>query len=271
MFKISVCKLAVCCLFFFVSQSPVQSQDFTLIARIDTTVKIAKIDYLGNVFVITPKNEVLKYNPEGKFLWNYVNKSFGDITQLDVTDPLRVILYYATHQQILVLNSNLNEIGRFSFNTNPDLQVTLIASANNNGYWAYDQINRELRKLSNSFTDELRSRNIYQRDGFDMQANYMLSNDQYVFINDIGSGIRIFDRFSNYYKIAVIDVKREFEVEGDEIFFGREGKLYSYNFLTFKLQEWNNLPIQDALSFVKRLNRLLIINEKGLTLWSLKN
>src|SRR5690606_29074047 len=145
------------CLFFLVSQSPVQSQDFTLIAKIDTAVKIAKVDYLGNVFVITPKNEVLKYNSEGKFLWNYVNKSFGDITQLDVTDPLRVILYYATHQQILVLNSNLNEIGRFSFNTNPDLQVTLIASANNNGYWAYDQINRELRKLSNSFTDELRS------------------------------------------------------------------------------------------------------------------
>jgi len=253
-----------------ISAVVVKAQEFTQIAKIDTVAKIAKIDYLGNVLIVTPKNEVLKFSPEGKFLWNYVNKSFGDVSQLDVTDPMRVILYYATHQQILVLNNNLSEIARFSFNSNPDLQVTLVASANNNGYWVYDQINRELKKLSNSFIDELRSRNIYQRDGFDMQANYMLSNDEYIFINDKGSGIRIFDRFGNFYKTAVVDVGKEFEVEGNEIFYGKNGRLYSYNFLTFDMQERNIPQVQQPLSFVKRLNRLLIISEKELTLWSLK-
>lgn len=259
-------------LFYFAVMMTAQishAQNFEQIACIDTASKIVKIDNLGNVLLVTPGNEVLKYNPQGKFLWNYINKSFGDISQLDVTDPMRVVLYYATHQQIIVLNNNLNEIARYSFNSNPDVQITLIASANNNGYWAYDQLNRELKKLSNNFLDEFRGMNIYQRDGFDMQANYMLSTDQYIFLNDQGQGIRIFDRFGNFYKTAVIDVPQDFEVEGNEIFYSSNGQLCSYNFLTFNHQH-HPVPDIPALSFVKRQNRLIIISEKGLTLWALK-
>src|SRR6476646_5964235 len=90
-----------------------KAQEYQFIAKIDTTAKLATVDNFGNVFVVTPKNEVLKLNPKGKFLWNYTNKNFGEITQLDVTDPLRVILYYAAYQQIVVLNNNLSEISKF--------------------------------------------------------------------------------------------------------------------------------------------------------------
>ena len=92
-----------------------KAQEYQFIAKIDTVAKIATVDNFGNVFLVTPKNEVLKFNPKGKFLWNYTNNNFGEITQLDVTDPLRVILYYAAYQQVVVLNNNLSEISRFSF------------------------------------------------------------------------------------------------------------------------------------------------------------
>ena len=257
-------------LILLLSLSQLKAQEFQFIAKIDTVAKLASVDNFGNLFVVTPKNEVLKYNPQGKFLWNYTNKTFGDISQLDVTDPLRVILFYAGFQQIVVLNNNLSEISQYSFNQNPEKQITLIASANNNGFWVYDQINRELRKLTNSFTDDLKTGNIYQRNGFDMQANFMVSDEQYVFINDVQEGVRIFDQYGNFVKTAVIDSENEFEINGSEIYFFKNQKLMGYNYLTFEYKEVL-LPTKSKISnALLRFNRLIILNEKGLTLWAVK-
>lgn len=259
--------LLCCCILILGWKSNAQS--FKLIKQIDTLAKIARVDNLGNLFVVTPANELMKFNPDGKFLWNYTNNSFGDIDQIDITDPLRVILYYQAYQQVVVLNNNLSEISNYSFNNNPNQQIALVASANNNGFWIYDQLNRELKKLSNNFIDELKSGNIYQRNGIDMNAVYMLSNDQYVFINDAGEGVRIFDRFGNYYKTAVINPVKAFEVEGDELIYQQDNKLLRYNFMTFKSEEIKLPIIKAGSTFSYRLKRLFILNEKGLTLWAL--
>ncbi|WP_017257273.1 hypothetical protein [Pedobacter arcticus] len=248
----------------------IYAQEYTLIAKIDTVAKIATVDNLGNLFVVTPQNELLKFNPNGKFLWNYTNKSYGEITQLDVTDPLRVVLYYPAYQQVVVLNNNLGEISKYTFNQNPNLQISLMASANNNGFWAYDEINRELRKLTNYFVDDLKSGNIYQRNGFDMQANFMLTDDQQVYINDTTAGIRIFDKYGNFVKTAVIYPKADFDVDDNDIYFTQNNELLSYNYQTFDLKQ---IPLPDSLAFKKatlRFNRLIILREKDLTLWSVK-
>jgi hypothetical protein len=255
----------------FLFSQKTSAQEYQLIAKIDTVAKIASVDNFGNLFLVTPQNEVLKFNAKGKFLWNYTNKTFGEISQLDVTDPLRVILYYAAFQQIVVLNNNLSEISKYSFNQNPEQQVTLISSANNNGFWVYDQINRELKKLSNYFIDDLKSGNIYQRNGFDMKANFMLSDEQYVYINDEQFGIRIFDSYGNFIKTAAINVKKEFEVNGAEIYFFDDQKLMNYNYLTFQMKEVP-LPVKSGFTnALLRFNRLVVLNEKGLTLWAVKN
>ncbi len=253
------------------SSIKVDAQEYQFITKIDTAAKMVNLDNLGNLFVVTPKNELLKFNPQGKFLWNYTNKTFGEINQLDVTDPLRVILYYEGYQQIVVLNNNLSEISKFTFNQNPNQQITLVASANNNGFWIYDQINRELRKLTNSFIDDLNSGNIYQRNGFDMQANFMLTDDQYTYINDKKEGVRIFDRFGNFFKTAVIFPKSNFEVNDNEIYFMKDSSFMKYNINTYKLSKID-LPIQKVFTDASlRFSRLVILRENDITLWAVKN
>lgn len=257
-------------LFSLVYGTTAYAQDFKLLTKIDTVAKIADIDNFGNLFIVTPANDVMKFDPKGIFLWSYANKSYGEISQLDVTDPLRIILYYAAYQQIVVLNNNLSEIGNYSFNQNPDLQISLVASTNNNGFWAYDQINRELKKLSNFFVEDLKSGNIYQRNGFDMHATAMVTENQQVYINDTTAGIRIFDRYGNFIKTAVIDIEDGFNVEGNEVYFTKGNKLMSYNYLTFDLKE---IPLPESSDFKKailRFGRLVILGEKDLTLWAVK-
>lgn len=249
----------------------VKAQEYQFITKIDTAAKMVNLDNLGNLFVVTSKNELLKFNPQGKFLWNYTNKTYGEVSQIDVTDPLRVILYYEGYQQIVVLNNNLSEISKFTFNQNPNQQITLVASANNNGFWVYDQINRELKKLTNNFIDDLKSGNIYQRNGFDMQANFMLTEDQYIYINDKKEGIRIFDRYGNFFKTAVIYPLNNFEVNDDDIYFMKDSAFMKYNINTYRLSKID-LPIKESfIAAALRFSRLVILREKDITLWAVKN
>ena len=151
------------------------------------------------------------------------------------------------------------------------MQIGLIASANNNGFWAYDQINRELRKLTNYFVDDIKSGNIYQRDGLNLQVDFMLTDDQNVYLNDTLEGIRIFDQYGNFMKSAVIYPKKGFEVDGNFIYFFDLGKLMSYDKISFVLKEVL-LPVKgDFSNIMLRYQRLLILGEKDLTLWAVKN
>ncbi|MFC5283112.1 hypothetical protein [Pedobacter alpinus] len=264
-----ICGLIVLLCFFGFNKN-VLAQEYTLITKIDTVAKLASVDNFGNLFVVTPQNELLKFNTSGKLLWNYSNRTYGEISQLDVTDPLRVILYYADFQQIVVLNNNLSEIAKFNYNNNPDVQITLIASANNNGYWVYDQINRELRRVSNSFLDDIKTGNIYQRNGFDMHANFMLTDDSQIYINDTTAGVRIFDRYGNFIKTAVVYPKNDFTVLDNEIYFTQNNSLLAYNYLTFK-QRTIALPNETVFKkAILRFNRLIVLTEKDLTLWAVK-
>jgi hypothetical protein len=244
-----------------------QAQAFKLVAKIDTLANIATIDNFGNLFLVTPHNEVMKFNPKGKFLWNYTNNAYGNISQIDVSDPLRVILYYPDYQQLIVLNNNLNEISKFSFNTNPSQLITLVASANNNGFWIYDAVNRQLKKLTNVFTEDLSTGNIYQRDGLNPQANFMLFTDAYLLINDVGKGVQIFDRFGNFFKTALINCAKHFSVNGNEIFYVENKQLKCYNFLTFDTKVIQTPITPNFVDMILHNQLLIILTEKGVTLW----
>lgn len=256
-------------IFLFATNYSIKAQNFKLIAKIDTVASLAAVDNFGNLFLVTPQNEVMKFSAEGKFLWNYTNNAFGDINQIDVSDPLRVILYYPAFQQLVVLNNNLNEIIKFNFTSNPNQLITLVASANNNGYWVYDAVNREIKKLSNNFNEDLNTGNIYQRDGLNPQSNFMFNNDQYLFMNDVGNGVQIFDRFGNFYKTAVINSKKHFDVTGNEIFYLENKTLHSYNFITFENKIISTPTQSNITDMILHNQQLIILTGKGLSLWGI--
>lgn len=243
------------------------AQPFKLIAKIDTVANLAAIDNFGNIFLVTPKNEVLKFNPKGKFLWNYTNNAYGNINQIDVSDPLRVILYYADYQQLVQLNNNLSEISKFNFSSNPNQLITLVASANNNGFWLYDSLNREIKKLSNNFTEDLSTSNLYQRDGLNLNANFMVNSNEYLFINDLGTGVQIFDRFGNYFKVAAINCISHFDVSGNQIYYVANKKLHCYNYLTFESKILETPVMPKFRDMILHNQQLIIFTEKGVTLW----
>ncbi len=240
-----------------------------LIACIDTSAVLMTADNLDNTYLVTSKNELLKYDASGKLKWNYNTKNLGKLAQVDVRDPMQIVLFYPAFQQVVILNNNLNEISRHSFVQDNSEQITLIASANPSGYWVFDQNDRELRKLDNKFADELTSGNIYQQTGKDIQPDFIQANDQYVYLHDAKQGILQFDRFGAYVKTILTDSLYSFRVNENSIQYLLGNSVKKLHIQTYEAELYP-LPLQIPVKQAVPGNKIIsILTEKAVFLYAL--
>src|SRR5438552_190098 len=64
-------------------------------------------DNLGNFYTVR-EDELIKYLPNGKMFARYSNLKLGSISAIDVTNPLKILLYYRDFQQIIFLDNQLS-------------------------------------------------------------------------------------------------------------------------------------------------------------------
>jgi hypothetical protein len=101
--------------------------------------EITEIDQYGFVYHIN-KDNLIKYSPLGEVIYNYSNKLLGNITQLDISNPLRPLLFYKDQGVILALDNTLSlQKSEISLNELELYQTNCISNSNfDNGIWLYD-------------------------------------------------------------------------------------------------------------------------------------
>ena len=104
----------------------------------------------------------------------YSNFSLGDITKIDVFNPLKIKLWYSDFSTLIVLDNNLNEILRTDFTLlYPDFEITEISSSNENIIWIFDQNNMMVKKydfVKNKFVNSVQVQ--INENVLDMKSDY---------------------------------------------------------------------------------------------------
>src|SRR5690242_8036125 len=115
-------------------------------AQSDTSfhlVKIVKgdivdftVDNLDNLYLLNSRNQLKKINANGDSIavFNDVKK-FGRATYIDVSNPLRLLLYYKDFSTIVVLDRFLNVRNSIDLRKQNIFQVKAIALAYDNNIW----------------------------------------------------------------------------------------------------------------------------------------
>lgn len=238
------------------------------VAKIDTMASAVYADNLDNIYLLSAKDELLKYDARGKLKWRYSNSRFGKLHSVDVSDPLRIVLFYADFQQIVVLNNNLNEITTYSFAKNGNLLVAAVASANNNSLWIFDRASNMLIKLSSNFTEDIRSANLYQIFDVVIDPKKMVASDEYVFLQQKNNGILQFDRFGGFVRALPIDTLSDFNITSNVIAYATADGLVTYNPTSFESSE-TKLRVELPVKQVAVGNKLIaVLTEKAVFLLS---
>lgn len=120
-----------------------------------------EIDQYGYFYIIDQDN-LIKYDSEGHTLYRYSNKLLGNIDQIDISNPLRPLLFYKDQGLIIVLDNTLSQQKEpISLNELGLYQTSCIANSNfDNGIWLYDIDVNEIIKINHLSQVNYRSGNL---------------------------------------------------------------------------------------------------------------
>ncbi|MEJ6753625.1 MAG: hypothetical protein QNK57_00435 [Flavobacteriales bacterium] len=111
--------------------------------------EIIEVDQYGFIYHIN-KDNLVKFDSKGVPIYNYSNKLLGNITQLDISNPLRPLLFYKDQGIILALDNTLSlQKSEISLNELALYQTSCISNSNfDNGIWLYDIDVNEIVKIN---------------------------------------------------------------------------------------------------------------------------
>lgn len=192
------------------------------------------VDNIGNILAVN-QDELVKYLPTGKFFTRYSNLKLGNITTVDATNPLKLLLYYRDFQQIVFLDNQLtSNSDPISLEALGHEQTELVCASNNNSFWIYDKQNNELTRFDQNSKKMVSTGNLKQVLNTDMSPNYMREHNGFLFLNCPETGIYVFDIFGAFSKVISIKNIKQFQANEDIIYFQRDSALCSYNFKLFE-------------------------------------
>ncbi len=151
-------KLLVLLLIFNISNAQnINEKPFKLFSKSEKV----EIDQYGFIYHIN-KDNLIKFNLKGVPLYNYSNKLLGNITQLDVSNPLRPLVFYKDQGIILALDNTLSlQKSEISLNELALYQTSCISNSNfDNGIWLYDIDVNEVVKINHQAEVVFKSGNL---------------------------------------------------------------------------------------------------------------
>lgn len=218
------------------STSPAQ-HNFVLEKTIPLSADFFSVDNLGNVYTVKG-DQMQKYSTQWKQVNTYSSKLLGNLTSVDVSNPMKVVVFYKNLSQVVFLDNTLSQEGEpVALESLGFGLATLICSSVNNGIWIYDQRNFQLVRLDQNLKAIAETGNIAQQTGGELQPDFLIEKNNWVYLNDTARGILVFDIFGTYSKTIPLKNIHSFQIAEDILFFETGKKFYSFSLKTMEQKE----------------------------------
>ncbi len=227
-------------------------------------------DPIGNIYIIQG-NRIQKYNNRLEKLADYSNVYLGNITSADVSDPLRILVYYREFNQVIWLDNFLLEL-RSPLRLD-DLfidQVELVCSSSQGGFWVYNRLKNQIQYFDSSLRLIHESINLQPLIG-EVKPSAMIEKSSIVYLNIPETGIFLFDRFGSYSRTLPVFPDTQFQVSNENIYYTNCKIFNKFSLSTYTNTEIN-LPdttdlqmamIQPGFLYLFKKDRVCIYKSTG--------
>lgn len=239
----------------------ISATSFSLLNSFDTKANIIAVDNFSN-FYTASNNGILKFSPEGKFLNRYEEFKYGKIGMLDVSNPMKILVFYPDFMTVVTMDKFIAPINTYNFFQLGYQNISAVASSTDGRIWFYDNIDFKLKKIDEAGKTFLESQQLNVLLEKAPNPNFMIERDRKVYLNDTSIGILVFDIFGSYSKTIPLKGLTKFQVLQDEIVYFKDNQLNSYNPLTLELKSLPLPDTTDVLSAVLEKSRLGILKKE---------
>lgn len=251
------------------------------IAQGDTTFKHLRtlkgdivsftVDNLDNIYVLNSRNQVKKYNSNGDSIAIYNDvKKFGQATLIDVSNPLKVLLYYKDFATVVMLDRFLNSVNSFDLRKQNIFQAKAIGQSYDNKIWVYDELENKLKKVGEDGKLIQETPDFRLLLGVAPSPIKIFDENRYVYVYDSVYGVYVFDYFGALKNNIMIDHWQNFKVAGKYIFGSKADMLFRYEISSFRYDEWK-MPeqIYESKAFNFSSSRLYALKNNAIEIYSI--
>jgi hypothetical protein len=232
-------------------------------AQADTSFRLIKIlhgdftelsvDNLDNIYVLNSHNQVKKYNASGDSVavYNDVRK-FGQASLIDVSNPLKVLLYYRDFATVAMLDRFLNAVNVVDLRKQKILEAHAIGQSYDNNIWVYDEMENKLKKIDENGKLVQETADFRLMLGQAISPAKIFDENKYVYLYDSLKGVYVFDYFGALKNGILIQHWQNLKVAGNYIFGSKADTLYRYDIRSFRVDEWkkpSEIIHADAFNF----------------------
>lgn len=243
-----------------------QETKLELITRASVTADFMEVDNIGNLYTIY-ESEIIKRDLTGKQLMKNSSLAFGEISSLDASNALKMLLYFKDLSQVIYLDNQLSARGdRLELDFMGYNQTVAICRSYNDGVWIYDQTTFELTRLTEQLEPSAQSGNLNQILGFVPEPTYIREYNNWVYVNDPLHGVLVFDWYGSYTKNIPIKGLKKFVVKANQLFYLKDNSLHSYDLNTAQFAEIK-LSENDIVDFSLFEDKLLLISKNELIVY----
>jgi hypothetical protein len=244
-----------------------------LVASRPMSARLTTSDDLGNIYTIHIDNILARYNDKGDSTGFYRSTLNGEISFVDATNPLRILLYYPSFNKVALLDRQMALKGEIDLRKHNIYSATAVATASDGNLWVYDPLSARLLKLDETGTEMSAGIDLRQQLTFVPKASFLIERDRRVYLCDTAQGILVFDQFATYITTLPFKGVSKLQAFDQQLVFAIGSMLHSYDMQT-AAEKTIQLPVGNEqmidVSLSQRLLAILYESRLALYAWPAK-
>jgi len=183
------------------AQNTNANDSFALLKTYVGDIADVAMDNLDNLYLVSSTGQIKKLNSAGDSLAVYNQlKNYGKLYSIDVSNPLRLLLFYKEFSTLVILdrflaNQSTLDLKRFNI-----LNPSAIAMSYDNNIWVYDEYDNKLKKIDEQGNKLLETPDFRTIFNESISAQKIINDNGLVYLADTANGIFVFDNYGSFKK-----------------------------------------------------------------------
>ena len=227
--------------FLFTCYGPVMAQvdsSFQPVKTLKGDIVAFAADNFDNIYLLNSSDQLKKINERGDSVAVFNNlRKYVKVAQIDVSNPLRVLLYYKDFSTVVILDRLLNVRGTVDFRKQEIFQVQAVCLSYDNKIWLYDEFEHKLKKIDEDGKVLFATTDFRQLFDEAFSFTSICDQDGFLYLYDKNKGVYVFDYYGTLKNIFSLTGYDNFKAVGKFITGTRNDSLMRYQPSSLLLQE----------------------------------
>ena len=255
----------------FLGQSQVDSV-FQFERECGSQVVDFSVDALGNVYILGKNDQLKKLDAKGDSVAVFnATKRYGQLYSIDVTNPLKILLYYKDYGTVLTLDRFLSIRNTLDLRSQNIFQAKAVGLAYDNNIWVFDELDGKLKRIGEDGKLIMQTNDL--RLVFDTlpSPEFITDQDGLVYLYDVTRGVYLFDYYGALKTHIPFTGWRDFMVLEKTIYGRKDNNMLRYQPGSLDLREIKIPPMFQPATRIRVTQQKLYVLDNGvLKVYSMK-